>query len=517
MGSEAAAGEKPAGNGGRKPILYVVLLAALIAGGLFGHRAYQFNTTHVTTDDAQLTSDIVPVAPQVSAAVIKVAVAENQMVHQGDVLVTLDRATYQAAYDIAKANLQAAEAAAQQAGVAISYASDTGKAQIDKAAGILAQAETGVDQAKAENLRSRGAIESAIAMEQGAKANAQLAHSALAAAESNLQRSKDSLSAAQAQLESAHAGLKAAQAAQDAAQAVAERASRDSARYAELLSEGATSAQIADNAAALARQTKAQLEAAKQQTAQARAAIVQQEANINAAKRQIEANTAAVAETNSQIKAAEASVAGAHAALAQAKAQAQFAAHGVDQAVTRKKQAEGDVEQAQTSPEHVEETKSARAQAIAKIAQAKAALESAQIQLNDTVIVAPVSGRVSKKTVEPGQIVQPGSPLMTIVPDNDLWVTANYKETQLAGVHTGSLAEVEVDGLPGKQFKGHVESISAGTGATFTLLPPDNATGNFTKVVQRIPVKIVLDPNQPDFDKLRAGMSVTSVIEIKHE
>ncbi len=517
MGSEPSASAGTAAKGNRRPVLIAVLLIVVAVGAAYGHSAWRFGTTHVVTDDAQLTSDIIPVAPQVSAAVTKVAVAENQLVRKGDVLVTLDSSSLKAAYDLAKANLQVAEAAAQQAGVAVNYATDTGKAQLDKAAGILAQAQSGVEQARAENDRSKGGIQSALAVEQGARANIQLAHSALTAAESNLQRSKDSLAAAQAQLDSVRTGLKAAQAGQDAAQAVADRAAHDAARYAELLQEGAASAQTADNAATAARQTKAQLEASKQQVQQARSAITQQEANLNAAKRQIEANTAAVSQAKAQISASEAGAAGAAAAVSQAKSQSQFASHGVQQAITRKKQAEGDVEQAHTAPEQIAQSQSAKAQAIAKIEQARAALESAKILLDETTIYAPSNGRISKKTVEIGQIVQPGTPLMTIVPDDDIWVTANYKETQLAGVKDGSPAEIEVDGLPGKIFKGHVESISAGTGATFTLLPPDNATGNFTKVVQRISVKIVLEQNQPDVKLLRAGMSVTSIIETKHE
>ena len=122
---------------------------------------------------------------------------------------------------------------------------------------------------------------------------------------------------------------------------------------------------------------------------------------------------------------------------------------------------------------------------------------------------------ISKKTVQIGQEVAVGQSLMAIVPDNDVWVVANFKETQLSGVHANQPAEIEVDTLPGKIFKGHVDSISAGTGATFALLPADNATGNFTKVVQRVPVKILLEPNQKDADKLRSGLSVIATIKLK--
>jgi membrane fusion protein (multidrug efflux system) len=104
---------------------------------------------------------------------------------------------------------------------------------------------------------------------------------------------------------------------------------------------------------------------------------------------------------------------------------------------------------------------------------------------------------------------------MAIVPANDVWVVANLKETQMQGVRPGNEAEVDVDAIPGRTFHGHVDSIAAATGSTFALLPPDNASGNFTKVVQRIPVKIVLDPNQRDEDRLSAGMSVNATITTK--
>jgi len=132
--------------------------------------------------------------------------------------------------------------------------------------------------------------------------------------------------------------------------------------------------------------------------------------------------------------------------------------------------------------------------------------------LDRTKIYAPADGRVSRSTVEVGNLVQPGGALMSIVPDEDVWVVANFKETQLADVRPGQAVDVEVDAFPGKVFKAKVGSISAGTGSTFALLPADNATGNFTKVVQRIPVKILLEHGQPQMDQLRTGMSVVATI-----
>jgi multidrug resistance efflux pump len=131
--------------------------------------------------------------------------------------------------------------------------------------------------------------------------------------------------------------------------------------------------------------------------------------------------------------------------------------------------------------------------AKAAIAQAEASLKDAQLQLSYTNIVAPSSGRIGRKTVEVGQRVQPGSPLMAIV-ESEYWVTANFKETQLKDIKPGQEVEIKLDAFPNHPFVGRVDSISPASGAQFALLPPDNATGNFTKVVQRIPVKVVFDP-----------------------
>jgi membrane fusion protein (multidrug efflux system) len=151
--------------------------------------------------------------------------------------------------------------------------------------------------------------------------------------------------------------------------------------------------------------------------------------------------------------------------------------------------------------------------ADARVAAARAARDQAALQLSYTHITAPANGVVSKKSVELGQLVQPGQPLMTVVPLDDIWITANLKETETADVTPGDSAEVTVDAYKGLHFRGHVESLSPATGAKFSLLPPDNATGNFTKVVQRIPVRIRLDGAMDPGHPLRPGMSVVATIK----
>ncbi|HYU90967.1 MAG TPA: HlyD family secretion protein, partial [Gemmatimonadales bacterium] len=153
--------------------------------------------------------------------------------------------------------------------------------------------------------------------------------------------------------------------------------------------------------------------------------------------------------------------------------------------------------------------------ADARVAAARAARDQAALNLSYTRITAPAEGVVSKKSVELGQLVQPGQPLMSLVPLSDVWITANLKETQTANVTPGDPVDFTVDAYGGRHFKGHVESLAPATGARFSLLPPDNATGNFTKVVQRIPVRIRLDGQNDPVRPLRPGMSVAVTITTK--
>jgi len=178
-------------------------------------------------------------------------------------------------------------------------------------------------------------------------------------------------------------------------------------------------------------------------------------------------------------------------------------------------QARAGLATAQTAPQQLQVTQARAAAAQARVAQAQAALKQAQLNLEYTAIKAPGAGIVSRKAVEPGQIVQPGQPLMAIVDLEKIWITANFKETQLKSMRPGQKATVEVDALGGREFEGHIDSIAAATGAKFSLLPPENATGNFVKVVQRIPVKIYLEAGQDPDHRLRPGMSVTPTVYVR--
>jgi membrane fusion protein, multidrug efflux system len=200
------------------------------------------------------------------------------------------------------------------------------------------------------------------------------------------------------------------------------------------------------------------------------------------------------------------------------QAEAELAArqHAVEVARQKVAEARGTVARAQglQGQVNVKEAEVTRAEAV--LQQAQAELSMAELQLAYTEVRAPTDGIISKRTVELGQVVQPGQPLLAIVPLHEVWVLANFKETQLARVHPGMRADVEIDGFPAKIFHGTVESISAGTGARFSLLPPENATGNWVKVVQRVPVKILLDQREVGNPQpLRAGMSAVVTIRLR--
>jgi membrane fusion protein (multidrug efflux system) len=153
--------------------------------------------------------------------------------------------------------------------------------------------------------------------------------------------------------------------------------------------------------------------------------------------------------------------------------------------------------------------------AQARYAAAKATRDNAALQLSYTKVVSPVSGVVSRKQIEVGQLVQAGQPLLTLVSDSAVWITANFKETQLSDIRVGQPVAIEVDSYPGCTAEGKVESFSAATGAKFALLPPDNSTGNFTKVVQRVPVRIEVTKGCGADKPLRPGMSVTAHVAIR--
>jgi membrane fusion protein (multidrug efflux system) len=198
-------------------------------------------------------------------------------------------------------------------------------------------------------------------------------------------------------------------------------------------------------------------------------------------------------------KAKEASVAAAQATVAAAD-------EAVTQARSKLVQADADLQNAQTGPRQVLSSRARALAAEATVQEKQAALDQAELNLSYTKIVAPMNGIVTK-SVEVGMNVQPGQQLLTVIPLDDVWVTANFKETQLRKMRPGQEVKITAD-ANGREYRGHVDSIAGSSGARLSLLPPENATGNYVKVVQRVPVKIVLDPGENQDHYLRIGMSV---------
>jgi membrane fusion protein, multidrug efflux system len=199
------------------------------------------------------------------------------------------------------------------------------------------------------------------------------------------------------------------------------------------------------------------------------------------------------------------------AANSSAKANVDVANADIATAESRAAQAQAQAEAARTVPEQLKVTRARAGAATAEVQRAISALAQAELNLQYTKIVAPVTGVLSKRSVEPGQVVQAGQPLFSIVNLDDIWTTANFKETQLRDMRVGQKAKIKVDAY-GHEYNGTVESIGGATGARFSLLPPENATGNYVKVVQRIPVRIRFDKGEDPGHQLRPGMSVEPTV-----
>jgi len=275
-------------------------------------------------------------------------------------------------------------------------------------------------------------------------------------ADGNIREAEQSIDAAKARLATTQARLREAQSA-------ANRTARDVERFKPLLAKDEIPQQQFDAAVSAADTASAALDSARAQVTEAELAV-------------------RVAESR----------------LAQARVARQTAA--------------SELTTAQTAPSQIAASKARADAADARVRQAQAMVGQAELNLEHTTVKASAKGVVSKKSVEPGQIVQPGQPLMALIPLDRVWVTANFKETQLEHMRVGQRVTIEVDAYGGREFPGRVESLAPATGARFSLLPPDNATGNYVKVVQRVPVRISLDGGQERDYPLRPGMSVVPTV-----
>jgi membrane fusion protein, multidrug efflux system len=210
--------------------------------------------------------------------------------------------------------------------------------------------------------------------------------------------------------------------------------------------------------------------------------------------------------SQAELDAKKAQLEQAEAALAQARSRETGARTNVSGSAGSVEAARGRLVAAEAGPEQVGVARATVGVARARVAQSEAAVEQAKLNLSYTIVRAPLAGVVSRRSVEVGQAVDPARPLLAVTALDDVWVVANFKEVQIAEMREGQAAGVKIDAFPGRPLRGHVESLAGGSGARFSLLPPDNASGNFTKVVQRIPVLVRLDERPPGL-ALRPGMS----------
>ena len=380
----------------------IAIVIAIIVLLVIAFFAYRYFTSYESTDDAQVDGHINSVSARVSGHVIKLNVQDNQYVSAGTVLVEVDPADYQLAYERAKADYADAQAAALAAGVNVPISSVSTSSQVSSTEADVNSARAGIE----------------VALHQ--------------------------YQAAKAQLQQAEANDVKAQ--------------NDLGRYKQLITKQEISQQQYDQAVAAAQGSSAGVEAAR--------------AMVDAAQQQV---------TQVQGKLVQ--------------AQANWA-------------------NARTAPKQMQVIRARAASALAEVQRMKANLDQAQLNLQYTKVIAPVNGIVSDRTVEVGQNVVPGQELMKVINLIDVWILANFKETQLREMKAGQRVILEVD-ANGRKYSGRVDSIAGASGARFSLLPPENATGNYVKVVQRIPVKIVLDPGSNNDHQLRPGMSVTPKVQIR--
>jgi len=384
------------------PVFRIGLGIAIVVLLIVGFFVYRYLASYESTDDAQVDGHINSISARIAGHVTKLDIQDNEYVHAGQVLVEIDPADYQVAYERAKADFEDAQAAALAAGVTVPITSVNTSSQVSASEADVTSARAGI----------------------------QVAQQQFAAAKAQLQE----------------------------AEANNVKAQNDLVRYKQLVDKQEISSQQYDQATAAAKASAAAVEAAR--------------ASSDAAQQQV---------TQAQGK------------LVQAEANNRYA---------------------NTAPRQMQITRARAAAALAEAQRKKADLDQAELNLQYTKILAPVSGMVSNRTVEVGQNVAPGQELMKVINLEDIWVTANFKETQLREMKAGQKATIEVD-ANGRKYNGKVDSVAGASGARFSLLPPENATGNYVKVVQRIPVKIILDPGSNKDLQLRPGESVTPKVWIR--
>jgi membrane fusion protein (multidrug efflux system) len=387
---------------GARAAALLLLVFVIVGGGFFLWNSLAWEST----DDAQVNGHIMPLSARINGYVLEVPVIEGQLVHAGDVLVTIDPKDYKIALEQARATFEDAQASAASSRFNIPITSVTTHSNVDSASTAVENAEAGFK-----------------------------------AAEQNLESAKALL---------------------DQAEANAAKSDADLVRYEQLVAKDDISRQQYDQAVAAAKAN--------------RSGVMSGRANVQAAEQ------------------------------------------AVHQAEGKLLQARADLRSAQTAPQQISMTLAKAEGADAQARERKAELDQADLNLSYTVVRSPATGIIGKRTVEVGQNVSIGQELVEVVPLDDVWVTANFKETQLAHMRPGQPVAVKVDAY-GRKWQAHVTNMGAGAGSVFSLLPPENATGNYVKVVQRVPVRLDFDRSAgSDFNAeglLKPGLSVEPEVRVR--
>ncbi|MEA5550084.1 HlyD family secretion protein [Anabaena cylindrica UHCC 0172] len=402
-------------------LLLVIGAITLTVGSIFGARWWQFQNTHVSTDNAQIKGHLSPISAKIPATVQQVLVKDGDYVKAGQSLVILEDQDLSLKVQQAQAAVAAAKAQLKEAKDTVNVTSQTNPTQVQQA-------------------------------------------------QSNLATKASAVSAAQANINQALAKVETNQAGVNQAQTAVNKTQTDFQRYKQLYQEGAISAQQLDTT---------------------RAAYENAQAELIAAKKTVTQTQAEVKNAQAQLQSAQAGVA----------------------------QAQGQVAEKLVFGQNITVQKDQQERAKAQLEQAKATLQLAQQQLKYTTINAPINGYVGQFTAQVGEKVQIGQPLLSVVSlqTDAIYVDANFKETALGKLQIGEKAEVEVDAYPGQVFDATIAGISPATGSSFALIPPDNATGNFNKVVQWVPIRLMFAQNTDPQHRLRPGLSVKVTVNTSNE
>ncbi len=460
--------EKP-----RSRLPIYVIGGIVVVCAILGLSWWLYSRQFAATDDAFIEGNITIVSPKITSHVAKVHITENQYVKKGDLLIELDPQESEIKLAQAKAALQTAIANRGKAQANVSLTRLTGNADLSQAKSNLSTAKGDIEQSRFASSSKQNAIDQA--------------RRQTVTAEANLKQSQAQIPAANASIEQAKAQVKAAQSKSETARLEYERDKK-------LFDGGIVPKQKLEQSNKELSEAQADLVSAQKQVEIA-------EAQLNAVRRQIEVATARLDEVRGNIASAEND-------YRQSLAQINVASSQADESAGRLQGAENLPAQDAVGRSDVDI-------AAAQIQQAQALVNQAESELGYTKIYAPQDGYISRKSVQEGQLVQAEQALLTVT-QGGIWIVANYKETQIEKIKIGQTVDIYIDAYPSAVFHGKVEGFQAGTGSRFSVLPGENSTGNFVKVVQRIPVKIVFD-EIPDAQKylLVPGMSVVPKVHVK--